>query len=151
MSDEKTRPHLVFSWVFELGTLYIFEYYWELINFLALSFPHRRLWTPNSNSTPDPRGCGELLTQKYSPRGANDNGFLCICIIYITRLLGSHGRYVKHSRLFAFRITHNFGFFKMKNARNFGFIAKDFNGDLYRGCIVDVDEDADNCGLLYSV
>ena len=61
------------------------------------------------------------------------------------------GRYVKHSRLFTFRITRNFGFFKMKNARNFGFISKDFNGELYRGCIVDVDKDADNGGILYSV
>ena len=59
---------------------------------------------------------------------------------------------MKHSRHFLrFRITRNFGFFTMKNNRNFGFIDKDFNGELYRGCIVDVDEDADNGGVLYSV
>ena len=39
----------------------------------------------------------------------------------------------------------------MKNDRNFGFIARDLNGELYRGCIVDVDEDAENGGVLYSV
>ena len=60
------------------------------------------------------------------------------------------GRYVKHSRLFTFRITRDFGFFKMKNDRNFGFIDKDFNGDPYRGYIVDVDEDVDNGGVLCS-
>ena len=54
--------------------------------------------------------------------------------------LGSHGRYVKQDVMWntlvtTFRITRNFGFFKMKNARNFGFISKDFNGELYRGCI----------------
>ena len=61
---------------------------------------------------------------------------------------------MKHSRHFLrFRIisTCNFGFFKMKSTRNFGFIDKDFNGELYRGCIVDVDEDSDNGGVLYSV
>ena len=58
---------------------------------------------------------------------------------------------MKHSRLFTLRITRNFGFFKMKNACNFGFISKDLNGELYRGCIVDVDEDVDNEGVLYSV
>ena len=47
--------------------------------------------------------------------------------------------------------TRTFGFFKMKNTRNFGFLDKDFNGELYRGCIVDVDEDVDNGGVLYSV
>ena len=30
-------------------------------------------------------------------------------------------------------------------------IAKDFNGELYHGCIVGVDEDADSGGILYSV
>ena len=30
-------------------------------------------------------------------------------------------------------------------------ITKDFNGELYRGCIVDVDEDVDSGGVLYSV
>ena len=30
-------------------------------------------------------------------------------------------------------------------------VAKDFDGELYRGGIVDVDEDVDNGGVLYSV
>ena len=47
--------------------------------------------------------------------------------------------------------TRTFGFFKMKNTRNFGFLDKDFNGELYRDYIVDVDEDTDNGGVLYSV
>ena len=74
-----------------------------------------------------------------------------ICGIRKSWTLCETGRYVKHSRLFTFRITRNFGFFKMKNARNFGFISKDFNGELYRGYIVDVEEDTDNGGVLYSV
>ena len=70
--------------------------------------------------------------------------------------VGSHGRYVKQdvmwntlvslrSELLVTSVSVN------ENTRNFGFISKDFNGDLYRGCIVDVDEDVDNGGVLYSV